>query len=192
LPPIHISLSPPSLQEIALGGKNKGVEFGDRYAVPSHIQALNAAAEAAARANAPLGVPAAALSIPSPGAEAVARRIMESTPVVVPEPVESSQKTRIIVLRNMVTEEDLASDDDYRGLYDEVYEECAKFGTLESMVVPRHGDGHDPSSVKKIFLEYANLADSARAEGELAGRKFGMSTVEVDYFDEAQYLAKNF
>ena len=46
-------------------------------------------------------------------------------------------KTKVLVLHNMVSDEDLASDEDYNGLKEEVREECEKFGSLKSMKIPR-------------------------------------------------------
>ena len=98
-------------------------------------------------------------------------------------------KTRILVLLNMVTEEDFASDEDYDGLVDEVREECEKFGKLLSMKIPRPQDGYPPSSLKKIFLEYATIDDAKSAEQELAGRQFGAAVVQATYFNETDYAS---
>lgn len=46
-------------------------------------------------------------------------------------------KTRILVLLNMVTEQDLATDQDYNDLREEVREECEKYGKLLSIKIPR-------------------------------------------------------
>lgn len=175
-----------SLLEIALGGKGRGVSFGDVYNVPPHIQALNVAAEAAYRATGhSMGsvVDTVAAVTGSPGSvPPLAVMGTGGRP-----PLAAPVKTRIVVLSNMVAEEDLATEEDFRGLYDEVFEECAKFGKLNSMVIPRPGDKHEDSAVRKIYLEYETIADAVRAEGELAGRKFGPNTVEVAFFDEEQY-----
>jgi len=98
-------------------------------------------------------------------------------------------KTRILVLLNMVSDDDLRDEEDYGALSDEVREECEKFGRLLGMKIPRDGDGYPPSAIKKIFLEYASTEDSARAERELAGRQFGPSIVGAIYFDEDEYAA---
>jgi hypothetical protein len=57
--------------------------------------------------------------------------------------------------------------------------------------VPRVADGADveASAVRKIFLEYASVADAAKAEQELNGRQFGESTVETSYYSEADFAA---
>ncbi|CAB9496331.1 Splicing factor U2af large subunit [Seminavis robusta] len=98
--------------------------------------------------------------------------------------------SRILVLSNMVTEEDLASDDDYNGLCDEVREECMKFGRLHGMQIPRRADGTvQPSAILKIFLEYASVRDAQAAENELKGRKFGNNVVQTSFFSESEYAA---
>jgi hypothetical protein len=98
----------------------------------------------------------------------------------VPPTMPGSTPTRILVLHNMVTDEDLAADEDYRGLMDEVKEECAKFGKLLGMEIPRTASSKvEHSAVRKIFLEYATPQDASNAESELAGRQFGPNVVTV-------------
>jgi RNA recognition motif. (a.k.a. RRM, RBD, or RNP domain) len=88
--------------------------------------------------------------------------------------------TRILVLSNMVMDEDLTSDEDYSGLSDEVREECAKYGQLRNINIPRQAGGPiQPSAIRKIFLEYATVSDAQAASKELTGRKFGDNVVEV-------------
>jgi len=100
----------------------------------------------------------------------------------------SLTKTRILVLLNMVTDQDLATDDEYEILIDEVRGECEKFGSLVSMRIPRFKDGHTETAVKKIFLEYATVCDAMNAERELVGRQFANSTIQVAYFSELDYI----
>eukprot|EP00934_Nitzschia_sp_Nitz4_P007961 Nitzschia sp. Nitz4//scaffold3_size479765//303088//305038//NITZ4_000125-RA/size479765-augustus-gene-1.608-mRNA-1//-1//CDS//3329550833//7951//frame0 len=100
----------------------------------------------------------------------------------------SQAATRILVLHNMVTDEDLATDDEYNGLREEVYEECSKFGRLLGMKIPRRPEGPiKESAIRKIFLEYATVQDATSAETELAGRQFGPNVVEASYYNEGDY-----
>ena len=97
-------------------------------------------------------------------------------------------RTRILVLLNMVTDDDLATNEDYQGLKEEVQEECAKFGMLLGMNIPRSPSGAvQPTAIRKIFLEYATVQDAANAERELAGRQFGPNVVEASYYSEDDY-----
>jgi hypothetical protein len=98
------------------------------------------------------------------------------------------QMTRILVLLNMVTDEDLQTDEEYNGLKEEVEEEVSKYGKLISIQIPRRAVGTiEQSAVRKIFLEYATVQDAANAEKELAGRQFGSNVVQASFFDENEY-----
>ena len=101
---------------------------------------------------------------------------------VAPPPQQESNPTRILVLFNMVADEDLATDEEYQGLVDEVQGECAKYGKLLGMKIPRApSDLIDHTAIKKIFLEYATSQDAVNAERELAGRQFGPNVVSVSF-----------
>mmetsp|Transcript_122752 Transcript_122752/g.352609 ORF Transcript_122752/g.352609 Transcript_122752/m.352609 type:complete len:244 (-) Transcript_122752:396-1127(-) len=144
----------------------------------------------------PVPVPAPAPPLP-PGASAldIANAALEAAMgkgLVVAAPPTAPPHvpiTRILVLLNMVTDEDLATDDEYQGLQEEVQEECAKFGKLLGMKIPRSPSATvQPSAIRKIFLEYATAQDAANAERELAGRQFGPNVVEASYYSEDEYL----
>lgn len=100
-------------------------------------------------------------------------------------------KSRIIVLLNLVTDKDLATNEEYEILMDEVKDECEKFGTLISMKIPRSMDRYVETAVKKIFLKYATMNDAINAERELTGRQFGNSIIQVTYFNEDDYASEN-
>jgi len=106
-----------------------------------------------------------------------------------PSQQQQQPATRILVLHNMVTDEDLSTEEEYRGLFEEVHGECSKFGDLISMKVPRPQDGGEPSAIKKVFLEYATAKDAQAADQELSGRTFGPNVVQTTYFDERDYQA---
>ena len=93
--------------------------------------------------------------------------------------------TRVLVLHNMVTDQDLQTAEDHAALVEEVRYECAKYGSLVSMQIPRPTDAnYEPSAIRKVFLEYASPNDALAANRELAGRQFGDSVVEVSVFVE--------
>jgi len=104
---------------------------------------------------------------------------------VAPAPVQ----TKILVLLNMVTDDDLCNDEDHEDLLEEVKAECQNLGNLLSIQIPRPTDPVAPSAVKKIFIEYDTVEDSANAERELSGRKFGASIVTTSFFSEEDYAA---
>jgi hypothetical protein len=105
-------------------------------------------------------------------------------------PAPPQHATRILVLLNMVTDEDLQTDEDYNGLKEEVEEEVSKYGKLISIQIPRRAIGTiEQSAVRKIFLEYTTVEDAANAEKELSGRQFGSNVVQASFFDEHEYSA---
>lgn len=96
--------------------------------------------------------------------------------------------TCILVLLNMVTDQDLETEDDYTALVEEIKEECAKFGFLKSIVVPKNVDSMvEPSAIRKVFLEYASPEDAMKADAELSGRQFGVNVVKTQYFSEKEF-----
>jgi RNA recognition motif-containing protein len=99
-------------------------------------------------------------------------------------------ETRILVLLNMVSDDDLATDDDYNGLVEEVREECAKHGTLIHVQIPRYVSATvEASAIRKVYLSYAFVADAVRAQQELSGRQFGPNVVETLFYSEADFAA---
>jgi hypothetical protein len=58
--------------------------------------------------------------------------------------------TRVIVLTNMVTADELSDDAEYEDIVADVREECARFGTVNSVVIPRDGPGLGKVSVALV------------------------------------------
>lgn len=64
-------------------------------------------------------------------------------------------------------------------------EECAKYGEVLEMKVPRPSGGSRQSAgVGKIFVKYDSPESARKAMQALAGRKFADRTVVVTYFSE--------
>ena len=70
-------------------------------------------------------------------------------------------------------------------------EECAKFGALVNVVIPRpaaSAEAERPAGLGKVFLHYSDLAGSAKARMALHGRKFGGNPVVAVFYPEALFL----
>jgi splicing factor U2AF 65 kDa subunit len=90
----------------------------------------------------------------------------------------------------MVTDEDLATDEEYEALVQEVREECAKYGTLLDVQIPRRPTAFiEPTAIRQIFLAYASLAEAVTAQHELSGRQFGPNVVEARFYPEHDFEA---
>lgn len=137
------------------------------------------------------------LYYPRPPPVAALPPIIHSVPISFVEPPSSNvnlaisdESSRVLVLLNMVTDDDLATEEDHRSLLEEVREECAKFGDLRDIKIPREtGDGVDASALRKVYLLYASPEEASQADKELTGRQFGPNVVETQYYSESDFTS---
>ncbi|CAG8527242.1 9748_t:CDS:10 [Paraglomus brasilianum] len=101
------------------------------------------------------------------------------------------QPTRVLQLLNMVTPEELVEDEEFEDIYEDVREECSKFGKVYDIKIPRPVQGNT-SGVGKIFVRYETIESAGAALRALAGRKFAERTVLTSYIDEEKYVADDF
>ncbi|KAK1963335.1 hypothetical protein LY78DRAFT_660437 [Colletotrichum sublineola] len=99
-----------------------------------------------------------------------------------------SEETRVLQLLNMVTPEELMDNDDYEEIKEDVHEECAKFGTVLDIKIPRPvGGSRQSAGVGKIFVKFETKEAAKKALQALAGRKFADRTVVTTYFPEENF-----
>ncbi|KAI8615241.1 U2 small nuclear ribo protein auxiliary factor 50 [Chytriomyces sp. MP71] len=96
----------------------------------------------------------------------------------------NAQPTRVLMLLNMVTAQELRDENEYEDILEDIREECGKFGEVRKVFIPRPEPGRDVPDVGKIFVEYVELEGSALALKSLAGRRFADRTVFTSYCDE--------
>lgn len=104
----------------------------------------------------------------------------------------AGRATEILCLMNMVTEDELKSDEDYEEILEDVREECSKYGIVRSLEIPRPYDEHPVPGVGKVFVEFASTSDCQRAQAALTGRKFANRTVVTSYYDVDKYHNRQF
>lgn len=107
-------------------------------------------------------------------------------------PVNPSEATRVLQLLNMVAPEELVDDDEYEDIYEDVKEECSKYGKVLSLEIPRPIAGEDMPGVGKIFVEFEDTAGCMAALQALSGRKFASRTVVTSFFPEEKYYNRDF
>ncbi len=95
--------------------------------------------------------------------------------------------SNVVELKNMLSEQDLQSDQDFDEIMEDTKDECSQFGALKSVIIPRDGPGKT-----KIFLEYLSKDDAAKAIQGLAGRTFDGNAVQANYFSEEKFAAKDY
>ena len=69
-------------------------------------------------------------------------------------------------------------------IYDDVRSECAKYGKILELKIPRPAGARTSPGVGKIFIKYDKVESAQKALYALAGRKFADRTVVAAYFGE--------
>ena len=99
------------------------------------------------------------------------------------------------MLKNMVTIEELKSDEDYEDIMLDNKEECEKFGKVIKVTIPRpaaDGAGGFPPGCGKVFVMFDTIDSAAKAQDALHGRLFDSRSVEATYMDQDKFLTGDF
>jgi splicing factor U2AF subunit len=100
--------------------------------------------------------------------------------------------TRALQLSNMITAEELESDEEFKFIVEDVATEMTKYaqqsgGTLEDVQIPRDGPG-----VGHIYVLFSNLEAAVEAHLQLPTRKFGEQFIKAAFYPEAKLKGKDF
>jgi splicing factor U2AF subunit len=119
------------------------------------------------------------------------KMIVEQPPA---DPLASNPPTTILRLSNMTTKEDLTDDELYLELKEDVSEECNRYGTVVSIVIPRSVDyggiEADKEAVGQIFVKFTDVEGAKKAHKAVHGRSFNGLTVNAVYYPEDLYEQK--
>uniref|UniRef100_A0A8C1NSU2 Serine/threonine-protein kinase Kist n=1 Tax=Cyprinus carpio TaxID=7962 RepID=A0A8C1NSU2_CYPCA len=75
--------------------------------------------------------------------------------------------TPVLRLLNVIDDNHLYNEDEYEDIIEDMKEECQKYGTVVSLLIPKENPGKG-----QVFVEYANAGDSKEAQRLLTGRTF--------------------
>ncbi|CAM0913496.1 unnamed protein product [Alopecurus aequalis] len=93
------------------------------------------------------------------------------------------QPTRVLLLRNMIGPGEV--DDE---LEDEVASECAKYGTVQRVLIFEITQANFPANeAVRIFVLFERTEESTKAVVDLEGRFFGGRVVRATFFDEERF-----
>ena len=102
------------------------------------------------------------------------------------------QPTEVLCLLNMVQPEELADEEEYEDILEDIREECGKFGVVRSIEIPRPVPGVEVPGCGKVFVEFAAIPECQKAQHALTGRKFSNRVVVTSYFEPDKYHRREF
>lgn len=104
----------------------------------------------------------------------------------------NADATEVLCLMNMITPEELEDEEEYDDIFEDVKEECGKYGSVKSLEIPRPIKGVEVPGVGKIFVEFNSILDCQKAQQNLTGRKFANRVVVTSFFSPDRYHRREF
>lgn len=99
--------------------------------------------------------------------------------------------TRVIELRDIVSEEGLNDDETLLGVRQDIEQEVERFGKVEEVYIPIPSeDSPIVAGVGSAFVKFAVLEDAESAQICLNGRKFEDRAVTAEFFDESRFNSR--
>jgi len=100
--------------------------------------------------------------------------------------------TEVLCLLNMVMPEELTDEEEYEDILEDIREECAKYGEVRSIEIPRPVPGVEVPGCGKVFIEFTTDSECQKAQHALSGRRFSNRVVVTSYFDPDKYHRREF
>ncbi|KAL4450071.1 hypothetical protein ABPG77_010740 [Micractinium sp. CCAP 211/92] len=156
----------PRVTDVACAGLN-GMQMGDRSLTVRRAQEGQRMKEEEKRQQ---------LAAALPGAAPIA-------------PVYAGTAARVVKLSHAVTMEELQDDQEYADILEDMKEECAKYGTVVQVHIPRPAppDAQPPPGLGKVIIEFTDAPGAIGARNAMHGRKFGGRVVEAVLMGEHDY-----
>ncbi|ODN80911.1 hypothetical protein L202_03036 [Cryptococcus amylolentus CBS 6039] len=116
--------------------------------------------------------------------------------------------SRVMLLLNMVTPEELYSDEEYADILEDINDECSKYGEIEGVRIPRPvpkskkwestqdaqatadraKQTDDEAGVGRVYVLYKDVEGAQKAMKALGGRQFAGRTILVASVSEEEFL----
>ena len=147
----------------------------DKLEIADHkLSVQRVPAHAASLLLQPTSAPAAPPRPPPPAAREV-------------DPLTLLPPTPVIRLSNMTTPAELANDEEYMELQEDVSEECNVYGSVCSVVIPRGGGESDGEEVGMVYVHFTHSEGAAKAKQAIAGRMFNGNIVKATFYPEVLF-----
>lgn len=116
--------------------------------------------------------------------------------------------SRVMLLLNMVTPEELYVDADYNDIVEDINDECGKYGEVEGVRIPRpvpkskkwepsdsaaatiekNRKADEKAGVGRVYVMYRDIASTAEAMKAIGGRQFAGRTILVASVPEVRLV----
>lgn len=100
--------------------------------------------------------------------------------------------TRVVMLCNVATADELNDDDEFKDILEDVHREAEKFGRVESVTLPRMSDDGPTGGYGNAYICYDTEEEAERAQIVFDGRKFGELIIEARFFNEQRFQNGDF
>ncbi|CAD7928944.1 unnamed protein product [Amoebophrya sp. A120] len=105
--------------------------------------------------------------------------------------------SKILYIGSFISEQELCNDEEYDEICADIRDECATYGRVIDMVVPRPHDDTitDADRLRGVgygFIEFADVVSSSKAKRDFDGRKFGDFTMEANFFNVKLWQDRDF
>lgn len=173
-----------NVTDVAIQALN-GMELGDRYLVVQRAS---------------VGAKGGTGMVPDPALPY--DQFPEIPRPIMPAGRDVATDARILLMLNMVVAEDLGDDEEYGDLYEDVKEECSKYGPVEDLRIPRPvkkdktkwGETgisaqdaqrlDEAAGVGRVYVKFALPDGANKALAALAGRSFGGRSIVATLLNE--------
>ncbi|KAF7203813.1 U2AF homology motif (UHM) kinase 1 [Nothobranchius furzeri] len=88
----------------------------------------------------------------------------------------------VLRLLNLIDDSHLHNEEEYEDVLEDMKEECQKYGSVVSLLIPKENPGKG-----QVFVEYANSSDSKEAQRLLTGRTFDGKFVMATFYPLSAY-----
>ncbi|XP_030566464.1 splicing factor U2AF 50 kDa subunit [Drosophila novamexicana] len=109
-----------------------------------------------------------------------------------PIDVSTCKATEVLCLLNMVLPSELLDNDEYEDIRTDIKQECAKYGKVKSLKIPRPIGDPPQTGCGKVFVRFESIEDCKKALNALSGRKFSGRIVMTSFYDLDKYKRKDF
>ncbi|OCF40409.1 splicing factor U2AF 65 kDa subunit [Kwoniella heveanensis CBS 569] len=137
-----------------------------------------------------------------------AQYLQRTVPSILQNANDDAPTTRVMLLLNMVTPEELYSDQDYEEILEDINDECSKYGEVEGVRIPRpvpkskkwlptdsaastaekNRKIDEENGVGRVYVMYKDVESTRKAMKAIGGRQFGGRTILVANVSEEEFL----